>query len=91
MNEPDDGKLRDSEVALLDAIKTILEIVIAKGILSPQVIDEMLARQSQSYPPEMPRAVFVMDLIRAFVMDPKRAELREQIRRIQQEPPAGSA
>ena len=29
----DDGYLRDSEVALTDAIKTILEIIIAKRIL----------------------------------------------------------
>ena len=28
MTEGDDGKLRDSEIALMDAIRTILEIIV---------------------------------------------------------------
>ncbi len=92
MTEGDDGKLRDSEIALMDAIRTILEIIVSKGILAPDIIDKMLAHQSQTYPQDtMPRAVFVMDTIRRTVSDPARAEFREQHRRIREEPPAGSA
>ena len=88
----ENSKLRDSEIALMDAIRTILEIIVSKGILAPEIIDKMLAHQSQVYPEEtMPRAVFVMNMIRQALKDPARAELREQHRRIRQEPPAGSA
>jgi len=76
----------------MDAIKTIFEIMVAKNILSADKIGEMLARQSKGYPPEaMPRAVFVSDWLRETVTDPARKELREQFRRILEEPPAGSA
>ena len=43
-NENDETTLRDSEVALMDTLKAVFEIIIAKRILPPKVIDEMLAR-----------------------------------------------
>jgi hypothetical protein len=48
--ENEDHCLRDSEVALTNAISTILEIIIAKGILSPKVLDQALKAQSDQYP-----------------------------------------
>jgi hypothetical protein len=88
MNESDDNNLRDSEVALMDAIKTILEILMTAGV-KPEQIDKLLA--SQTYPQVMPRATFVIDSLRKFVRDLGREEHREQVRRIREEPPAGSA
>jgi hypothetical protein len=88
----DDNTLRDSEVALMDAIKTVFEVIIAKGISSPDTLASILSKQSESYPQAtMPRAVFVMDSLRDFVNDPQRKELREQLRQMLQTPPKGSA
>jgi len=38
----DDWQLRDSELALMDAIKTILEIIMTAGIAKPSLIDKCL-------------------------------------------------
>ena len=92
MAESDENTLRDSEVALMDAIKTVLEIVIAKKISAPSTLAQIFQLQSQSYPKElMPKAVFVMELLRDFVKDPVRQAEREKAERLQQEPPSGSA
>jgi hypothetical protein len=91
-SESDDDTLRDSEVALMDAIKTVFEVLIAKGISTPDTLASILSKQSEAYPQtEMPKAVFVMESLRDFVNDPKRKELREQLRQMLQTPPKGSA
>jgi hypothetical protein len=88
MSKDDDDSLRDSEVALMNAIMTILEIIIAKGILPAKVLDEALAAQSAQYPAEhMPRAIFIFDELRPVVSDSARAQLRQFV----EKPPAGSA
>ena len=84
----DNEKLRDYEIALMDALKTIFEIIVAKRILPPEVLGEMLARQRDSYPRDtMPGAVFVMEELHGFVTNPERL----QARRFHDEPPAGTA
>jgi hypothetical protein len=86
--ESDDDTLRDSEVALMDTLKAVFEIIVAKRILSPKVIDEMLVRQSAQYDPAaMPRAIFVVDELRRCVTDPARAQARQFLDR----PPEGQA
>ena len=91
MTENDDGYLRDSEIALMDAIKTAFELMMTAGV-TPAQIDKLLASQSVQYPPaEMPRAIAVIEALRAFVRDPDRSKHRAQVRRIREEPPAGSA
>jgi len=88
----DDWQLRDSELALMDAIKTILEIIMTAGIAKPSLIDKMLDQQTQKYMQKrMPNAVVVMGLIRKFVKDEQREEHRKQLRKILRESPAGSA
>jgi hypothetical protein len=77
-NDQDDGHLRDSEIALMDAIKTIYEILIAKKITTPEAIDKMLENQSKAYEGgEMDRALFVMGELRRVATDPQRSRLRE--------------
>jgi hypothetical protein len=86
--ENEDHCLRDSEIALMDAISTILEIIVAKGILPPHVLDHALKAQSDQYPvDDMPRAVFIFDELRRLVNDPARAQLR----RFHNQPSEGSA
>jgi hypothetical protein len=91
VTESDDGNLRDSEIALMDAIKTVFEIMLNAGV-TPAQIDKLLASSQERYSPNvMPRAVVVMDMLRKFVRDVSREDSRAQIRRIREEPPAGSA
>src|ERR1035437_1291885 len=86
VTESDDDTLRDSEVALMDAIKTVLEVIIAKGISKPETLGSIFSKQSEDYPQtEMPKAVFVMNSLRDFVSDPKRKAFREQLRQMLEE------
>jgi hypothetical protein len=92
MAENDENTLCDSEVALMDAIKTVLEIIIAKKISAPSTLAQIFQLQSKSYPKEqMPKAVFVMESLRDFVNDPERQAQRERAERLSREPPSGSA
>jgi hypothetical protein len=92
MTERDDNTLRDSEVALMDAIKTVLEIIIAKKISAPATLAQIFQLQRNSYPEAlMPKAVFVMESLREFVNDPVRQAEREKAERLRQEQPSGSA
>jgi hypothetical protein len=87
-NEQDDGYLRDSEIALMDALKTVFEILVAKKITTPEAIDKMLENQSKNYEGgEMDRALFVMSELRRVVADPERSRLRDLLER----PNEGSA
>ena len=87
-DEQDDGFLRDSEIALMDAIKTIFEILIAKKITTPEVVDKMLENQRDAYEGgDMNRALFVMAELRRVVTDPKRSQLRDLL----EKPNKGSA
>jgi hypothetical protein len=77
-DEQDDGYLRDSEVALMDTLKLLIEVIIAKGLSRPATIDEALRQQMIQYPPEgMPRAVYIVEQLRATLNDPDRKQLRE--------------
>jgi hypothetical protein len=90
--ENEDHCLRDSEVALMDTLKTVFEIMLNAGV-TPAQIDKLLASQQTVYEqePVMGQAIFVMEGLRAFVRDPARARHREQVQQILKEPPAGSA
>jgi hypothetical protein len=88
----DESDLRDSEIALMDALKSVIEILIAKDIAKPEAIDKLLAGQQNGYVEKrMPSAVVVMGFLRSFVSDPERAAFRSEIRKLLKEPPKGSA
>jgi hypothetical protein len=57
----DDGKLRDSEVALMDMLKLVFEVIVAKGLSSPETIATALETQMRQYPKVMPRAIYVVE------------------------------
>jgi hypothetical protein len=85
----DDAKLRDSEIALMDALKTVFEVLVAKQVTPIEAIAGMLRRQREVYheEPPMPGALFVMDSLLEFLTDPRRAEARK----LERDPPQGSA
>jgi hypothetical protein len=75
----------------MDALKTVFEIMLNAGV-TPAQINKLLASSQERYSPNvMLRAVVVMDMLRKFVRDVSREHNRAQIRRIREEPPAGSA
>jgi hypothetical protein len=83
--------LRDSEVALMDALKVAFDLMMYAGIL-PAQIDKLLASLSAQYPAEeMPRAISVIEQIRTFVNDADRVRYRDQRRLLQDKDVAGSA
>jgi hypothetical protein len=84
-----DLTMSEFEIALMDALKAICEVLVAKEISPPAVLAEMLRRQRSIYEqePQMPGAIFVMDSLVEFLVDPARAEAR----RLANDPPYGSA
>jgi hypothetical protein len=83
----DDRQMRDSEVASMDTIKAILEILMAAQIVSVDTIEQVLLAQSAKYVPwRTPDAQALMDLLLTFLRDPRRRECRERLRSVLQKP-----
>jgi hypothetical protein len=82
-------KMSDFEIALMDAIRTIFEILVAKEIIAAEVAAEMLRRQRETYQqvPSMPGAIFVMNMLVESLTDPERLATRK----LERDPPQGSA
>lgn len=92
MDEPNSADLSDVEIALLDAIKTVMEIIMTTEIAKPIVFARMLGHQRDGYlAKKMPSAAAVMELLRTFAVDPQREAHREALRTILREQPKGSA
>lgn len=92
MQDPEKEPLRDSEIALMDAMKSIIEIILTANIAKPQVFDKLFASQSEQYEKKrMPAAIAVMELLREFVNNPNREKHRQSLRQILQESPKGRA
>jgi protein-disulfide isomerase-like protein with CxxC motif len=88
----EDYTLSDTEIALVDSIKSILEIMMARNIAGPVALDKMFANQHQYYADEnMLAAASVMRRLRRFVSDPQRKAHRENLRILLQEEPEGQA
>jgi hypothetical protein len=47
---PNDHKMSDFEVALMDAIRTINEVLAGKEIIPAKVLAEAFRRQREAYP-----------------------------------------
>jgi hypothetical protein len=86
--QSDDRTMRDFEIALMDAIRTICEVLVAKQIVPAEVLAEMFRQQRDRYPREqMPGAVFVMNMILEPLTNPERTATRK----LEREPPQGQA
>jgi hypothetical protein len=93
-NQNDDDKLRDSEIAIIDALKMIVEIMVAKGIVPAEGLRKLFAGQRDGYiRKEMANAAVVMEVLRTFAIarQPEPESERENLRRALDEPPQGSA
>lgn len=89
--EQSDRAMRDSEIALMDTLKVVFDLMMHAGV-KPAQIDKLLGSLTDQYRAKhMPAASAVIELLRAFVSDRDHAEHRAQQRQILEEPPAGSA
>jgi hypothetical protein len=80
--------MSEFEIALMDAIRTICEVLVAKQIVPAEVLAKMLRSQRDDYPQDqMPGAVFVMNFLLETLTDPARAATRK----LERDPPQGSA
>jgi hypothetical protein len=75
----------------MDAPKVAFDLMMYAGV-KPAQIDKLLGSLTEQYrTKQMPSAAGVIELLRAFVLDRGREAHREQLQRIREEPPAGSA
>ncbi|MCW5698011.1 MAG: hypothetical protein KIS96_14920 [Bauldia sp.] len=90
----DDEKLRDSEIAIVDTLKMMMEILIATGTVKAEVFERLFAHQRDGYiAKEMANAAVIMEVLRGFAARPA-AETdrdREALRKELDKPPQGSA
>jgi hypothetical protein len=84
--------LRDTDIAFVDALKTLVEALISSNSVTADSLQHMFARQRDGYiAKEMPDAAVVMEVLRTFAAATKRVEPSEAIRRALEEPPQGRA
>jgi hypothetical protein len=84
------SKVSDADIALTDTLKALFEVLIMRGVVDAAGLDKLLVHQRDSYlEKRMPDAVAVMELLRRFLDDPKRAAEREEIRKLLQAKPQG--
>ena len=85
-------RLQDSEIAMVDALKLIMEVLVATGTVKADVFERIFAQQRDGYiTKEMPNAAVIMEVLRGFAskppVSPDRPSLNDQL----DKPPQGSA
>jgi hypothetical protein len=81
-------RLTDGEIACIDAVKTICEVLIARGLITPAEMAVPFQFQANGYLQKgMPAASAAMILLVNFLQDPQ----RNADRALLQTPPAGKA
>jgi hypothetical protein len=59
--------LNDAEIALMDATKSLIEILLAHGIAKPSEFDTIFTYQRDAYVQKsMPNAAAIMEMLRQF-------------------------
>lgn len=88
----DDEKLRDSEIAIVDALKMLMEVLVATGTVKAEIFQKLFARQRDGYiAKEMPNAAVIMEVLRGFAQPSTRDQDQEALRRELEKPPQGRA
>lgn len=60
-------RLRDSEIAIVDALKLMMEVLVATGTVKADVFERIFAQQRDGYiAKEMPNAAVIMEVLRGF-------------------------
>jgi len=88
----DQMQFRDAELALVDSIKSVLEVLMSADIVAPDVLGRLFQDQRDHYLAEkMPLAAAVSEMLRTFVLDPSRKAFRDRLHKALREPPQGTA
>ena len=67
----DKEKLRDSEIAIVDALKLMMEVLVATDTVKTEVFEQIFAQQRDGYiSKEMPNAAVIMEVLRGFAAKP---------------------
>jgi len=67
----DGERLRDSEIAIVDAIKLMMEVLVVTGTVKADVFEQIFAQQRDGYiNKEMPNAAVIMEVLRGFAARP---------------------
>jgi hypothetical protein len=92
MNSTDTEKLSEREVALIDAIRTIADIMLAADIVPVSTFDRLFAHHRDGYLGKgLVQAAGTMEIIRQLTTDPQAEASRQLIRKTLRESPKGSA
>ena len=84
--------LSDVEIALADAVKTILEIIMHAHPGAEKYFARAFGQQrDKKLETAQPDAAAVFEILRQFVADPTRQEAREQLAKFFSEAPMGQA
>ncbi len=87
-----DERLRDSEIAIVDALKMLMELLVATGVVKAEVFQKIFAHQRDGYiAKEMPNAAVIMEVLRGFAVAPARDPERQALREALEKPPQGTA
>ena len=67
----DKEKLRDSEIAIVDALKLMMEVLVATDTVKTEVFEQIFAQRRDGYiSKEMPNAAVIMEVLRGFAAKP---------------------
>ncbi|MGV8840044.1 MAG: hypothetical protein ACWA6X_07045 [Bauldia sp.] len=89
---PTDDRLRDSEIALVDALKLIMEVMVATGTVRATVFEQIFAQQRDAYIAKtMPNAAVIMEVLRGFAAKQPAKPTTPAHRPELDKPPQGSA
>ena len=84
-------RLRDSEIAIVDALKLMMEVLVATGTVKADVFERIFAQQRDGYiNKEMPNAAVIMEVLRGFAAKPEE-EAKPDIENELNKPHQGSA
>jgi hypothetical protein len=76
-------RISEGEVALLSVIATLFELMAAADVTNPEIVDRALSHLRDGFLSKgMTKASGMIERIRLFVADPRRASERETIRRL---------
>ena len=88
----DETSLSDANIALMDAMKVLIDLALVTNQTNPRYFDQCFSHQRDGYiEKKMPAAAAVMELLRAFSTDREREAFRETLAKFRGAPTQGSA
>ena len=82
------GTISDVEIAIIDSIKSIIEMLAAKKIAQPEEFAPIFEFQrNKVLEKRQPTSAAVFEMLRTFCLDPERKQFRD----LMTKPPGGSA